>query len=70
MRRIVANVANSGEFGWQCWLKDWRFDQIPVKLRFLMAEDTFPESRQLDPEKAAVNDTLVSVSLPPSSTSP
>ena len=44
--------------------------QIPVKLRFLMAEDTFPESRQLDPEKAAVNDTLVSVSLPPSSTSP
>ena len=41
--------------------------QIPVKLRFLMAEDTFPESRQLNPEKAAVNDTLVSVSLPPSS---
>jgi hypothetical protein len=26
-----------------------------------MAEDTFPESRQLDPEKAAVNETLVSV---------
>ena len=36
--------------------------QIPVKLRFLMSEDTFPESREINPEKAAVNQTLAELS--------